>query len=196
MTDISVILFDNFETLDVFGPIDIISKLPEQYKIQYYSLQGEIITSSQNSKQQTISMENIPTGGILLVPGGIGTRELVEDVKFIDALKKAAKTSKYILTVCTGSALLARTGLLDKKLATSNKRAFYWVVGISTKVLWQEKARWTVDGNIYTSSGITAGMDMMLGFISDLHGRQATTDIAKRLEYQWNEDKDDDKFAL
>lgn len=75
--------------------------------------------------------------------------------------------SQNCLTVCTGSALLAKTGLLNMKKATSNKKAFAWVKSVNNNVKWVEEARWVVDGKFYTSSGVSAGMDMVLGFIRD-----------------------------
>lgn len=74
------------------------------------------------------------------------------------------------MTICTGSALLAKTGLLNDKYATSNKRSFEWVKISFDQVKWIEKARWVVDGKYYTSSGVSAGIDIALVFISDIQG--------------------------
>src|SRR6185436_14084398 len=100
----------------------------------------------------------------------------------------------YVLSVCTGSALLAKTGLLGGKKATSNKRVFSWVVTNGLNVLWDEKARWTVDGKYYTSSGVSAGIDMSLGFLADLQGIAFARQVALEMEYNWTEDKDNDTF--
>lgn len=74
------------------------------------------------------------------------------------------------MTICTGSALLAKTGLLNDKYATSNKRSFERVKISFDQMKWTEKARWVVDGKYYTSSGVSAGIDMALVFISDIQG--------------------------
>ena len=100
-----------------------------------------------------------------------------------------------MLTVCTGTSLLARTGLLDGKKATSNKKAFEWVKTNGKDVLWNERARWTVDGKYYTSSGVTAGMDMTLGFLEERHGIELALRIATDIEYLWIQDKDNDLFV-
>jgi transcriptional regulator GlxA family with amidase domain len=120
---------------------------------------------------------------------------LVDDEEWIDAIKKVAEGSTYVLTVCTGTALLARTGLLDGREATSNKKAFQWVVSNGAKVQWNKRARWVVDGKYYTSSGVTAGMDMSLGFIELIHGSALAEQVAKDIEYCWIRDKDNDSFV-
>ncbi|MDR3349473.1 MAG: DJ-1/PfpI family protein [Acidaminococcales bacterium] len=196
MRDFNIVLFEQFETLDAFGPAEIIGKLPEMYNLGYFSPKGGAVTSSQNLKALTRPLKEINGGGILLIPGGMGTRNLVRDEAFIEALSCLARAAEYVLTVCTGSALLAKTGLLDGKKATSNKKAFDWVCAQNARVNWQRRARWTVDGRIYTASGISAGMDMALGFIAQMHGGELAGDIAGRIEYVWNADKENDPFAL
>jgi transcriptional regulator GlxA family with amidase domain len=100
-----------------------------------------------------------------------------------------------VLTVCTGSALLARTGLLSGRRATSNKRAFDWVVEQDRGVLWKRKARWIRDDKYYTSSGVSAGIDMTLGFVGDRHGTETAERISKGIEYLWNRDSGYDPFC-
>ena len=78
-----------------------------------------------------------------------------------------------MLTVCTGSALLAATGLLDGCRAASNGLTFDWVTSVSDRVTWIRDAHWIVDGNFRTSSGISAGIDMALSFVQDLVGSDA-----------------------
>ncbi len=113
----------------------------------------------------------------------------------LDSIRKVAGFSKFVLTVCTGSALLAKTGLLDGRKATSNKRAFDWVITQGEKVNWIKKSRWTVDDKYYTSSGVSAGMDMTLGLLNDLHGTEFARQVAFQIEYNWIEDKDNDDFS-
>lgn len=196
MIDFGIVLFDNFETLDAFGPAEIIGKMPQTYRLGYYSLHGGTVTSSQQIRVETKPFSSIHKEGILLIPGGIGTRTLVDEADFIRELAVIADEAPFVLTVCTGSALLAKTGLLDGLQATSNKMAFDWVQSVTQAVKWIKQARWVVDERFYTSSGVSAGMDMTLGFISDLHGQSVAQDIADHIEYIWNNDKNSDPFAL
>lgn len=195
MTDFNIILFDHFETLDAFGPAEIIGKMPDRYQLHYFSDQGGLVTSSQQIQVMTEPFSALNPCGVLLIPGGIGTRTLVDNDDFIQQLSILVRKAPYVLAVCTGSALLAKTGFLDKRAATSNKRAFEWVQSINTNVQWIKQARWIVDENCYTSSGVSAGMDMTLGFIGDLFGQTTAENIATSIEYLWNTDKNFDPFS-
>ncbi|MDL2248561.1 DJ-1/PfpI family protein [Tyzzerella sp. OttesenSCG-928-J15] len=194
MKKFNILLFDGFETLDAFGPVEIIGRLKEEYKLNYYSRHGGIVTSTQGVAVATQKAEAIEAGGILLVPGGMGTRQLVCDNEFIAMLKILGEESEFVLTVCTGSALLAKTGLLKDVKATSNKRAFGWAASVDEEVNWQAKARWVEDGKYFTSSGISAGMDMALGFVARFHGEDTADKICFEIEYIWNKDKNYDPF--
>lgn len=195
MINCNILLFDNFETLDAFGPAEIIGYLKEDYRLEYYSMHGGIVTSSQNIRIDTLKAQNMQGEYILLVPGGYGTRALINDSEFLDMLKAVSVKAAWLLSVCTGSALLAKAGVLNGRKATSNKRAFDWVVGSNPEVNWVKKARWVVDGNLYTSSGVSAGMDMALGFIADRLGSEKALETAASIEYIWNSNKDEDPFA-
>ena len=176
--DVSVILFEGFTSLDFIGPIEALQRL-DGYRVRYFSMAGGSVG---NGKGLTVTTEPMAaiTPGILLVPGGFGTRKLVNDGAFISALRKAAEESAYCLTVCTGSALLAKTGLLD---------------GVNPSVGWQRRARWAKDGKYYSSSGVSAGIDMALGFISERFGEEKAREIADAMEYVWNSDPGNDPFA-
>ncbi|WP_315120206.1 DJ-1/PfpI family protein [uncultured Clostridium sp.] len=193
---VNIILFDEFETLDVFGPVEILGRLPEIFKLNFISLDGGIISSSQGVRIDTSTYDNeYNKENILFIPGGMGTREKVNDEKLMDFIENISKESKYIMSVCTGAALLAKAGILKGKKATTNKRAFTWVMDQGKDILWIKKARWVNDGNIFTSSGVSAGMDMTLGFIEYLMGREKAIEISNGIEYKWNEDREWDPFA-
>lgn len=195
--NVGILLFEEFETLDVFGPVEIFAVAKENYKVSFYSESGGIIKNSHGVAVESLSLDRILGGvDIFLIPGGYGTRREVLRTDFMAKLKGVAEASPYVLTVCTGSGLLAKTGLLDGRTATSNKRAFEWAMSNGQKVKWDKKARWTVDGKYYTSAGVSAGMDMVLGFISDRHGMPFAEDLAVRIEYHWQKDKNLDFLFL
>lgn len=193
--NVNILLFNDFETLDVFGPVEVLGRV-EEYYLKFVSIDGGVIKSKQGTNILTEPKEDVDFHGILLVPGGQGTRSLVKDIKFIEKLEQIVEESTYCLTVCTGSALLAKTSLLNGRKATSNKRAFEWVKSVNPSVNWIDNARWVIDGKFYTSSGVSAGMDMTLGFIADIFGTEKAEGIADSIEYVWNVDKDNDMFAV
>jgi len=195
MISFNVVLFDDYEILDAFGPVEIIGKMPKTYSLGYFSMNGGSVLSSQQLSVNTRPFSDMDTSGILLLPGGMGTRKLVNDMTFIAQIKILSENASYVLSVCTGSALLAKTGLLNGKNATSNKLAFDWVCDNGNDVNWIRKARWVNDDKYYTSSGVSAGIDMTLGFISDIHGEKTAGEICRCTEYIWNKSKTNDPFA-
>lgn len=195
MMHVAVLLFNDFETLDVFGPVEVFGRLSDLYNIQFYSLNGGPVSNRHGVSLSTVMLESITYPvDIFLVPGGVGTRKEVGNSSLIEKIKEVSDQGKYVLTVCTGSALLARTGLLDHKKATSNKRAIEWVAGNGPHVQWNNTARWVVDGKFYTSSGVSAGIDMSLGFLSDRYGIEFARKVATEIEYNWTEDGSNDSF--
>lgn len=193
--DVAILLFGEFETLDVFGPVEIFGRLKDDYKVKFYSLPGGAISNSHGVAINTSKLEEIKEGAdIFLIPGGYGTRTEVANDPLIKFIRQISEVSGYVLTVCTGTALLARTGLLDFKKATSNKRAFDWVMTNGENVHWVRKARWVVDGKFHTSSGVTAGMDMTLDFIKGVNGIETARRVADEIEYAWSEESTDDPF--
>lgn len=109
----------------------------------------------------THSFSNAPPLDVLFVPGGMGTRSLVahNNTEIEQFIAKRYPKLDYLISVCTGAVFLARAGLLNGKRATTNKWAYDWVTkGHGENIKWEPNARWVVDGNIWTSSGVAAGM--------------------------------------
>ncbi|WP_420809902.1 DJ-1/PfpI family protein [Francisella halioticida] len=189
-------MFNDFETQDVLGPVEVLGSFKKHFKKKYYFLEGGNVISSQNVSIATkkLSQTNLKNY-ILFIPGGMGTRQLIYDIDLIAELARLAASAKYILTVCTGSSLFSRTKLLDNKRATSNKKVLNWTKSIAPDVIWIDKARWIKDDNIYSSSGVSAGIDMSLGFIADLLGYEIAKQKSIEIEYSWQEDANIDEFA-
>ena len=193
---IGVVLFDDFEPLDVFGPIEIFGALGKKTKI--ITLAEKVQLSRPRfgpSVQVDRSLDEAGPLDLLLIPGGSGTRLEVDNPAFIASLKRLAESTPHVASVCTGSGLLARTGLLSGRNATSNKRAFQWAVAQDRSVHWLHEARWVVDGKYATSSGVSAGIDLALGIVGSLFDHDTAVKIAQNVEYVWNEDSTKDPFA-
>lgn len=180
MKEITALLYHDFTALDALG------RLPG-YEIRYASLSGGPVSNEKGLTVETEALGSLGRSDILLVPGGMGSRKLALDGDFLAALRRAALESTVVMTVCTGSALAAAAGLLDGLRATGNKRAFDWTTSMGEKVLWQRDARWTRDGKFYIAAGVSAGIDMALGFVADHFGRGRALSIAEGMEYCWNE---------
>jgi transcriptional regulator GlxA family with amidase domain len=202
---VAVVLFDGFTVLDVYGPVQAFGAcrvvLPDGTPRRFFEIftiaarPGPVRSGEGPSTHADHAFAEAPPCDIVLVPGGFGTRAAVNDAAFLSRLAAVSERAAITATVCTGSALLARTGLMDGRPATSNKIAWDWVVQQGPRVLWKRRARWVDDGSLVTASGVSAGIDMTLALIARLHGRDMAMSAARNMEYVWHEDPDDDPFA-
>lgn len=167
---IGIVICDDFETLDVFGPVQMWGRLPD-HELVIISQDGRPARSSQGIMTvATHSFQDAPALDILMVPGGMGARKQVNNPVLLQFLRERSATASWTTSVCTGAALLAKAGLLDGRSATTNKLAYDWATSQSPRVRWQRKARWVVDGPFMTSSGVSAGTDMALALVERLYG--------------------------
>lgn len=193
---LGVLLFPNFELLDVCGPLEVFGKLPDKFEIILISEKRGLVKSAQDvSIEATHGFYSTPALDLVLIPGGMGTRVEVNNQTLLHWIQKITKKTGIILSVCTGAALLAKAGVLDNRRATSNKIAFQWVVEQGPHVTWIKKARWVDDDNVITSSGIAAGIDMSLYVIQKLYSHGIAKIVAHKMEYIWNEDESNDVFS-
>lgn len=145
VTKYAVALFPGFQALDVFGPLDVLNFLSRTVPLEL-SVIGptlEPVSTLHDASSARIGQSVVPTHTydnapedieVLLVPGGMGTRDLDNTNKVKEFIRDRFPKLKYLLTVCTGSAIAAQAGVLDGKEATSNKRSFSWVSSITKAV--------------------------------------------------------------
>lgn len=192
--NVTVVLFEGFETLDVFGPVEMLGASGE-FEATFFSPEGGIVKSYQGVPVATEPLDAATLPEVLLVPGGMGVYAMLEDERFIARLAELAGQATYVLSVCNGAFLYAKAGVFDGCRATTYKARMGKAEELFPAVKWERNARWTVDGNLYVSSGVSAGIDMALGFIADICGRELAEKTARYAEYTWNDDPTDDPFA-
>jgi transcriptional regulator GlxA family with amidase domain len=195
---IGALLFDGFELLDVFGPLEAWGMLASAggSKIVTTAASSGSVASAQGARVVADhSLVDCPKLDVILVPGGIGTRREVSNEALLEWLRRRSSEAEVVTSVCTGAALLARAGLLDGRRATTNKGSFGWVVEQGPAVHWVKQARWVEDGAFVTSSGVSAGIDMTLAVIARLVSNGAAERIAVGMEYDWHRDASWDPFA-
>jgi transcriptional regulator GlxA family with amidase domain len=194
---VGVFLFDDFEPLDVFGPVQMLGALREQFRVHLLgpAADAPVVSSLGQRVLADRAWEDGARLDILMVPGGMGTRREVSNERLLAAVRAHAESAELVTSVCTGAAILAAAGLLDGRRATSNKRAFEWVKSQGPRVDWVAEARWVEDGNRITSGGVAAGIDMALYLVARLHGEPLAERIATQLEYRRQADASDDPFA-
>ena len=213
---IGILVFPDFEPLDVWGFIEAFSisrfigtnysdPAPYPFQIELISIEEK---NSAHDRPQSIRSYNGPrvepdwfrdealeqSFDLLMIPGGQGGRtimsmetdnipafnELMQWIKIMDQL------TPIITSVCTGAALLARSGVLDGKAAATNHQAFAWVTQFGPKVYWDNVSRWVDAGKYVTSAGVSAGTDMAFHLVSRLAGRAVAETAAMAAEYDWH----------
>jgi transcriptional regulator GlxA family with amidase domain len=194
---VGVVLFPAFDSIDVFGPLETLNLLSVSHPMNLSLIAADlqpvstqIIAPGMNPYNSTFGETILPTHtfdtapdlDVLIVPGGPGTRAPTLN-STIEYVKDAYPRLQYLITICTGAGIAARTGLLDGRKATTNKAAWNATTALGPKVLWQKHARWVVDGNIWTSSGTTAGIDLAFAWISSVFGDAQAEKIANIMEY-------------
>jgi len=210
---IGVVLFPTFQSLDVAGPLDVFQFLSSKIDgMELYLIAATKDPVSTAFKGSNFGWKISPTHtfdeppdslDVLFVPGGLGlfiTGEENEEIlgPIRSFIKDQCPKVRYLLTVCTGSALVAQTGVLDGLRATSNKASWCWVIKQRCQVDWVHKARWTVagdDSKFWTSSGVSAGIDMSLAWVSHVYGEDMAKWIAQAEEYSRHDKADWDPFA-
>src|SRR4030042_3035844 len=183
---LGAVIYENFELLDLCGPLEMFGNIVPGIKIVTVAEQPGSVRSAQGPKTiAEYGFSECPRLDLILLPGGIGTVKQLHNVAMLEFLKDRSLSAEVPMSVCSGSALLAKAGLLDGRRATSNKQFFSLATSQSDKVKWIAEARWGEDGPFATSSGVSAGTDMALAIIARLFGRERAQLIADRTEYVW-----------
>lgn len=219
-----VVLYPGFQLIDVCGPVDVLNALSSHVEGISLSVIAETLEPTSTSPKVwpdkmgmppfttaelltvTHTFETAPQLDVLIIPGGMGCFDPdpanagQPDPAVCDPIGKFILKQypglKYLLTVCTGAGITALTGLLDGKKATTFKGAWKVIPAWRPQVIWIPQARWVVDGNIWTSSGVSSGIDMMFGFVKVIHGEKIAGDIAVWMEYTRHEDPTVDPFGI
>lgn len=193
---LGAVLYEGFELLDLYGPLEMFGALEGQVRIVTVAeKKGPVASTPGVETVARYDFSDCPPLDLILLPGGFGTVAQLGNGALLDFLRKRASAAEVTMSVCSGSALLARAGLLDGRRATSNKMFFQLARTQSDQVDWITAARWVEDGPFATSSGVSAGTDMALAVIARLYGAPVAEQIAIRTEYTWHRDAATDPFA-
>lgn len=200
---LGVLLYPDFEPLDVFGPVEMFMNVPaDMLEIVYIAEEAGPVMGGSGAGQKgpkvfaEFGYADAPKIDILLVPGGFGTLQQLSNEKTIAFVRERTAASTLTTSVCSGSAILAKAGVLDDKSATCNKVYFDMLTPNGPNTKWVRKARWVEDGKMITSSGVSAGIDMALAVIARLWGQETAESIAAGTEYVWSKDPHNDPFAV
>lgn len=187
--NVAIVLFDHVEVLDFAGPFEVFNVAARDephFNVYTIAAQSPITARGGLSINPHYELSDYPQPDVLVVPGGWGTRPLLEDVAFLDWLKAQTTSLEYLLSVCTGSLLLGKIGLLDGLSATTHHGAFAELRTHAPNTTVREDLRVVDNGKVVTSGGISAGIDMALYMVAKLVSADHAHATAAYMEYRWH----------
>jgi len=193
---VGILIFDQVEVLDVAGPFEVlaVTRLNEERRQEELS-PFRVLLVSENMDQVSaigglrftpdVTMDNCPELDLLIVPGGWGTRTQIKNANLLKWISNKSPRTRLTVSVCTGSSLLGKAGLLDGREATTHWHNFDFLRQAAPNAYIREDLRFTMDNSIFTSAGISAGIDMALHIVSHFFGTKIGEATARQMEYPY-----------
>lgn len=189
---VGILLFDEVEVLDFAGPFEVFSvtRTPDgacqPFDVYAVAQQDRVVRARNGlAVQPRCSFEDAPAFDVLIIPGGYGAEEVeIHNAALIGWIRDRAAGAEITASVCTGAFLLAEAGLLDGKRATTHWMDRTRLEREYPLVSVMRDIRFVEEGNIVTSAGISAGIDMCLHLVGRLLGEEVAQATAKRMEYE------------
>jgi transcriptional regulator GlxA family with amidase domain len=200
MRNIAIFIFDDVEVLDFAGPFEIFSvcglRSGGERPFNVYTVAEKKQICARNNLMITANylLDNCPPPDILLIPGGggmhtdgtpFGSRKEMHNEILLNWIKEQNKKVELLLSVCTGSLILAKSGLLDGLSATTHWKAVEAMQAAAPDTKLFPEKRWVDNGRIILSAGVSAGIDMSLYVISKLLGKEAADENAQYIQYDY-----------
>ena len=180
-----IVVFDGMKLLDVAGPAEVFSeanRFGASYRLVIASVDGgDVTTSIGTSFAVSSRIDSIQSADTVLVAGGDNLVGRPIDPALVDALKTLPQRSRRTASICTGSFILAQAGLLSGRRATTHWRHARLLARAYPDVTVEPDAIFIRDGNVYTSAGVSAGIDLALALVEEDHGAELVRDVARSL---------------
>ncbi len=177
---IGMLIFPRLTQLDMTGPYEVLARLPNT-KVHLISHSLDPVKTDRGMMiVPTVTFADCPQLDVVMVPGGPGQQDLMEDAVVLQFLQRQAPGAKYITSVCTGSLVLGAAGLLKGKRATSHWAAIDHLGALGAVPVSE---RVVVDGNVVTGAGVASGIDFALALAAILEGETVAREIQLQIEY-------------
>lgn len=177
---IGMLIFPRLTQLDMTGPYEVLARLPNT-KVDLVAASLDPVSTDRGMQiVPTVTYETCPPLDVIMVPGGPGQQDLMEDEAVLSFLRTQAVSAKFVTSVCTGSLVLAAAGLLKGKRATCHWAAIEHLKALGAIPVSE---RVVVDGNIVTGAGVASGIDFALSLAAILDGEAVAREIQLQIEY-------------
>ncbi|KAI1318131.1 hypothetical protein EDD11_007183 [Mortierella claussenii] len=195
---LGALVFDGMDLLDLMGPMRIFGEKLNTLDIEISFISSTMkpaISSQQVEVTPHYTVENAPKIDLFFTPGGIGSHGIGAQKDLMKLLSARIEEARWVMSVCTGAGILAKSGHMDGYKATTNKAVFQMTTSEGPNVDWVKRARWVQDGKFVTSSGVSAGIDAALFVLAELTSYEVAERVAVEIEYTWHKDAHNDPFA-
>ncbi|MFI6999814.1 DJ-1/PfpI family protein [Nocardia sp. NPDC050175] len=186
---IGLLLFPGVEELDAVGPWEVLAFWTQFYPDDGYtaftfSMDGGPIKCAKGMTiEAEYSFDTAPRRDVLIFPGGMGTRPMIDDEAMLTWTRAQRATTPLITSVCTGSLVLASAGLLAGRPATTHWKSLDRLAELDPTIEVRTEDRYVDDGDIITSSGISAGIDMALHLVRRLASAERAKEVRRLIQY-------------
>jgi cyclohexyl-isocyanide hydratase len=180
MRRVGMLIFPRLTQLDMTGPYEVLARLPDTTVDLVAATRAPVTTDRGMQIVPTTTYAECPPLDVVMVPGGPGQQDLMEDADALGFLRRQAASAQFITSVCTGSLVLAAAGLLKGKRATCHWAA---IDNLALMGAIPTRERVVVDGNVVTGAGVASGIDFALTLAAILAGEQAAREIQLQIEY-------------
>jgi putative intracellular protease/amidase len=178
---VAYLLYDRFTALDITGPHEVLNSVPGVESIFVGEEAGAYRNESDTlSLVADKSLDEVTNPDILVVPGGYGTRSLLDHEPLLAWIRAVDETTTWTTSVCTGALLLAAAGLLDGRPATTHWLARETLAGLGANPV---EDRVVFDGKYVTGAGVSAGIDMALSLVTEIYGPEVAQAVQLGIEY-------------
>jgi len=196
---VAILIFPDVEVLDFCGPFEVFSVTrlddtrrredPSPFAVRLVAETRDVVVATGGLKvTPDCTLDECPPLDVLVVPGGWGTRQGIKNPRLLAWIAARGAVVPTLTSVCTGSMLLGYAGLLDGRRATTHWRSLEWMRESFPRVTVEDALHVVEDGNIFTSAGISAGIDMALRVVTRLHGERIGRETARHMEYPYPDD--------
>lgn len=186
---VGIFIYNGVEALDVVGPLEVFSVADE---LNGFTLFETFVFAESSEDVKTVNglrilpehtITTLPKLDVLIIPGGEGIRAVIKDPALMNLISAVANDTQYMLTVCTGAFAAAQLGWLNGRPFCTHHSCYHEVLAIAPEALPRREERFVGDGRLFSSAGVTAGIELALHIVQLMHGEETSRKVVSYIEY-------------
>jgi len=190
MRNVAILMFDDVEVLDFAGPFEVFSVTAELNNYNLLNVftvaeqQANIIAKNDLTVLPKFSISNTPKIDVLVIPGGDGAKKLLDNEVILNWINTIHKSTEITMSVCSGATILGKLGLLNGQPYCTHHQVYERMGKLASTAMAQKDKRYVAAGKVYTSGGISAGIDLSFHLVAQFFGKAVAQKTAQYMEYR------------